>query len=394
MTHEKAKPMIPYGQHEITTEDRDAVLSVLGSDSLVQGAQVAGFEKQVADYCGVKFASAVNSATSALHLAYLALGVGEGDLVWTSPITFVATSNAALLCGADVDFVDIDPDTFNLSADLLKQKLEAVKAAGGQLPKVVTPVHMAGLSCDMKSIAALAKEYGFKIVEDASHCIGASYGGKPVGSCEYSEICVFSFHPVKIITTTEGGMATTNDPELAQKLNLLRSHGVSRDANLMTHEPDGPWYYQQHLLGLNYRMTEIQAALGASQLKRLDNIIAERHRLAERYDELLKDLPLHLPYRPDGTRSSFHLYIIRVDATKTQHSHRHIFEQLQEKGIGVQLHYIPVHTQPYYEGLGFKQGDFPLSEAYYKSAISIPMFPTLGDEKQDRVISILKEVLA
>ncbi|MGB7286162.1 MAG: UDP-4-amino-4,6-dideoxy-N-acetyl-beta-L-altrosamine transaminase [Salaquimonas sp.] len=385
--------MIPYGRHEITDEDILAVNRVLKSDFLVQGPEVESFEKQIADYCNAKFAIAANSATSALHLSYLALGVGPGDLVWTSPITFVATSNTALLCGADVDFVDIDPETFNMSADLLAEKLVAVKAAGGRLPKVVTPVHMAGLSCDMKAIHALSKEYGFRIVEDASHCIGASYMGKPVGNCDYSDICVFSFHPVKIITTGEGGLTTTNDAELAQRIGMLRSHGISRDEELMTHPSDGPWYYQQHLLGLNYRMTELQGALGKSQLARLDDIIAERHRLAERYDVFLADMPVKLPFRPDGIRSSFHLYIIRVDTEKCTNSHRRIFEMLREKGLGVQLHYIPVHTQPYYERLGFKKGDFPLSEAYYSCAISIPLFPTLGDERQDEVIAILKEVL-
>ncbi len=385
--------MIPYGRHNVTRKDIKAVTAVLQSDSLTGGPVVEKFEKNIATHCNVKFAIATNSATSSLHIAYLALGVGKGSLVWTSPITFVATSNAALLCGAMVDFVDIDPETFNLSVKKLEEKLAAAKARGQQLPDVVTPVHMAGLSCDMEGISRLAKEYGFRVIEDASHCIGGKYTGEPIGNCRYSDICVFSFHPVKIITTAEGGMNTTNDPALAKKMVMLRSHGITRDPKLMTHAPDGPWYYQQLELGLNYRMTELQAALGNSQLQRLEKITAKRHTIAGRYDKALKNLPLLLPKRPSDCYSAFHLYIVRLKPEEAKLSHLQLFEGLRKQGILVQLHYIPVHTQPYYRQMGFVEGDFPLAEAYYKTAISLPMYPTLTKPEQEKVVETLRSLL-
>lgn len=384
--------MIPYGKQDINQQDIDAVLDVLQSDFLTQGPQVPLFEKTVANYCDALNAVAVNSATSALHIACLALGLGEGDILWTSPNTFVASANCGLYCGATVDFVDIDPQTYNLCADKLEEKLIQAKAQN-KLPKIVIPVHFAGQSCDMQRIYKLGQEYGFNIIEDASHAIGSKYLDKTVGGCQYSDITVFSFHPVKIITTAEGGLATTKQPELAEKMNLLRSHGVTRDPKLMTKTSEGGWYYQQVDLGFNYRMTEMQAALGVSQMARLDDFVVKRHQLQKRYDELLKDLPVITPYQSSDTYSALHLYPIQIELDKVNKSHKQIFEQLRQSGIGVNLHYIPVHTQPYYQNMGFQIGDFPVAENYYSRAISIPLFHSMTLEQQDEVIRVLKEIL-
>lgn len=386
--------MIPYGRQDIRDGDVTAVLEVLQSDYLTQGPVVPRFERAVAEYCEASYAVAVNSATSALHIALLAMEVGAGDVVWTSPNTFVASSNAALYCGAHVDFVDIDPDTFNMSVSALRQKLEHSEHLG-TLPKVVIPVHLTGQPCDMQAIHELGQRFGFKIIEDASHAIGARYQGAPIGNCAYSDITVFSFHPVKIITTAEGGMALTNHAELAEKMELYRSHGITRDPTLMTHALDGPWYYQQIVLGYNYRMTDIQAALGVSQMQRLQNYIERRHEIANRYTQELSDLPLKLPRQSDFAYSAYHLYVIRLDLDAIAPlSHLDVFNALRNLGIMVNLHYIPVHTQPYYQNLGFAWGDFPHAEAYYRTAISIPMYPTLSDASQAEVISALHEILA
>ena len=384
--------MIPYGRQEITQADIDAVVGVLRSDFLTQGPMVPRFEQTVAAHVGARHAIAVNSATSALHIACLALGLGPGDWLWTSPITFVASANCALYCGAQVDFVDIDPLTYNLCPKALARKLEQAEREG-RLPKVVVPVHLCGQPCDMAAIHALAQRYGFKIIEDASHAIGGKYRGEFVGNGRYSDITVFSFHPVKIITTAEGGMALTNDAELANKMALLRSHGITRDPAQMTHEADGPWYYQQIDLGFNYRMTELQAALGVSQMTRLDDYVARRHAIARRYDTLLDALPVTLPWQhPDGY-SGLHLYVIRLQLARINKTHRQVFESLREQGIGVNLHYIPVHTQPYYRQMGFKPGDFPEAERYYAEAISLPMFQTMTEHQQDEVLAALRIAL-
>lgn len=384
--------MIPYGRQDITQADIDAVVAVLQSDFLTQGPMVPGFEQAVAAHVGAQHGLAVNSATSALHIACLALGLGPGDHLWTTPITFVASSNCALYCGAQVDFVDIDPRTYNLCPQALEQKLEVAEREG-RLPKVLVAVHLCGQPCDMQAIDKLAKRYGFKVIEDASHAIGGRYQNEFIGNCRYSDITVFSFHPVKIITTAEGGMVLTNDSELAAEMALLRSHGITRDPAQMTHDSDGPWYYQQIGLGFNYRMTELQAALGRSQMDRLDQYVARRHQLAIRYDELLADLPLTTPWQHPDSYSGLHLYVIRLQLENIGKSHRQVFELLREKGVGANLHYIPVHTQPYYQSMGFKHGDFPEAERYYREAISLPMFQTLTDQNQDRVVEILREVL-
>jgi len=385
--------MIPYGKQDINQADIDAVLGVLKSDFLTQGPMVPKFEEAVAKHVGANHALAVNSATSSLHIACLALGLGQGDWLWTTPVTFVASANCGLYCGAQVDFVDIDPKTYNLCPLALKAKLEQAKHAN-RLPKVVVAVHLSGQPCDMEAIAALAKEYGFKVIEDASHAIGGKYQGEFIGNSRYSDITVFSFHPVKIVTTAEGGMAVTNDDGLAEKMNLLRSHGITRDPALMTHEPDGPWYYQQVDLGFNYRMTELQAALGVSQMERLDAFVARRHELAKRYDQLLADLPIVLPWQHPDSYSGLHLYVIRLKLDSIKKSHREVFESLREQGIGVNLHYIPVHTQPYYRDMGFEAETFPNSMAYYREAISLPMFQGLTEEQQDEVVAVLRNVLA
>ncbi|MCL6700903.1 UDP-4-amino-4,6-dideoxy-N-acetyl-beta-L-altrosamine transaminase [Pseudomonas sp. T1.Ur] len=384
--------MIPYGRQDITQADIDAVVGVLQSDFLTQGPMVPRFEQQVAAHVGASHALAVNSATSALHIACLALGLGPGDRLWTSPVTFVASANCGLYCGAQVDFVDIDPRTYNLCPQALERKL--VKAEReGTLPKVVVPVHLCGQPCDMQAIHRLAKRYGFMVIEDASHAIGGKYQGEFIGSGKYSDITVFSFHPVKIITTAEGGMALTNDAELANKMALLRSHGVTRDPQQMTHESDGPWYYQQIDLGFNYRMTELQAALGVSQMERLDQYIARRHQLAARYNDLLAALPVTVPWQHPDSYSGLHLYVIRLQLDKISKSHRQVFESLREQGIGVNLHYIPVHTQPYYAQMGFKPEDFPVAQDYYREAISIPMFQTMSDEQQDQVVAAINQAV-
>lgn len=384
--------MIPYGRQDITQADVDAVVAVLRSDFLTQGPQVPLFEKTVAEHVGARHALAVNSATSALHIACLALGLGPGDWLWTTPITFVASANCGLYCGAQVDFVDIDPRTYNLCPQALERKLAAAEQAG-RLPKIVVAVHLCGQPCDMAAIHALGQRYGFRIIEDASHAIGGKYKGEFVGNGRYSDITVFSFHPVKIITTAEGGMALTNDAELANKMALLRSHGITRDTAQMTHEADGPWYYQQIDLGFNYRMTELQAALGVSQMARLDDYVARRHALAARYDELLADLPLTRPWQHPDSYSGLHLYVIRLQLDKIARSHREVFESLRAQGIGVNLHYIPVHTQPYYQQMGFKAGDYPEAERYYAEAISLPMFQTMSEAQQDEVIGALRRSL-
>lgn len=384
--------MIPYGRQDITNADIDAVVEVLRSDFLTQGPVVPAFEKAVADYSHARHALAVNSATSALHIACQALGLGPGDWLWTSPITFVASANCGLYCGAKVDFVDIDPDTYNLCPKMLERKLMEAQQKGC-LPKIVIPVHLSGQPCNMRAIHVLAERFGFRIVEDASHAIGGRYLDESVGNCRYSDITVFSFHPVKIITTAEGGIALTNDDQLATRMALLRSHGITRDPALMTHAPDGPWYYQQVDLGFNYRMTELQAALGLSQMSRLDAYVERRHVLARRYDRLLSDLPVRTPWQhPDGY-SGLHLYVIRLRLNKISVSHLDVFESLRESGIGVNLHYIPVHTQPYFRTLGHATGRFPESERYYAEAISLPMYAGLTESQQDRVIAALRKAV-
>ena len=384
--------MIPYGRQDINQADIDSVVDVLQSDFLTQGPQVPLFEKKVSDYCGAEYGVAVNSATSALHIACLALGLGKGDYFWTSPNTFVASANCGLYCGAQVDFVDIDPLTYNLSPEELEKKLIQAKQHN-KLPKIVIPVHFAGQSCDMRKIYSLSREYGFKIIEDASHAIGGKYLDQPIGGCQYSDITVFSFHPVKIITTAEGGLATTNNKKLSECMQLFRSHGVTRDPGLMTKEAEGSWYYQQVELGFNYRMTELQAALGISQMQRLDEFITKRHKLQERYDLLLEDLPIIKPYQDKDGYSALHLYPIQVQKDKLKSTRKEIFEALRKNSIGVNIHYIPVHTQSYYENMGFKKGDFPNAESYYESVISIPLFYAMTFEQQDQVIAVLEKVL-
>lgn len=384
--------MIPYGRQDISQADIDAVVAVLQSDCLTQGPQVPLFEETVSEYVGAKHALAVNSATSALHIACMALGLGKGDWLWTTPVTFVASANCGLYCGARVDFVDIDPRTYNLCPNALEAKLIAAEKAG-KLPKVLVAVHLCGQPCDMAAINALGEKYGFKIIEDASHAIGGKYKGEPIGNGRYSDITVFSFHPVKIITTAEGGMALTNSDELARKMALLRSHGITRDTSYMTHAPDGPWYYQQIDLGYNYRMTELQAALGVSQMQRLDTFVARRHALAQRYDHLLVSLPLTTPWQRPDSYSGLHLYVVRLQLGEIGKTHRQVFEALREHGIGINLHYIPVHTQPHYQRMGFKAGDYPEAERYYAEAISLPMYQTLSDDQQDQVVKALQKVL-
>jgi UDP-4-amino-4,6-dideoxy-N-acetyl-beta-L-altrosamine transaminase len=384
--------MIPYGRQDITQADIDAVVEVLQSDFLTQGPCVPLFEKKVTTHVGAKHALAVNSATSALHIACLALGLGFNDLLWTTPITFVASANCGIYCGAKVDFVDIDPRTYNLCPKALKDKLITAQKAG-RLPKVLVAVHLCGQSCDMAKIHALGQEFGFKIIEDASHAIGGKYKDEFIGGCRYSDITVFSFHPVKIITTAEGGMALTNNDELAHKMELLRSHGITRNPADMTHQPDGPWYYQQIDLGFNYRMTELQAALGKSQLERLDDYVARRHELAHRYDKRLSNLPVTIPWQHPDSYSGLHLYVIRLKLDQINKTHKQVFDALREEGVGVNLHYIPVHTQPYYAKMGFQADDFPEAKKYYAEAISLPMFQTLSNAQQDQVMDVLQKVL-
>jgi dTDP-4-amino-4,6-dideoxygalactose transaminase len=429
--------MIPYGRQDISQTDIDAVVEVLRSDFLTQGPTVPRFEQAVADYCGVQHGVAVNSATSALHIACLALDLGPGDWLWTSPNTFVASANAALYCGAKVDFVDIDPRTYNMSVERLKEKLEQAEKEG-RLPKIVMPVHFAGQPCDMPAIHALSQQYGFKIIEDASHAIGAHYviaGKAPsviarseatrqstpviaskatsviasgeaawqsseakqstsikVGSCTHSHITVFSFHPVKIITTGEGGMTMTNDDVLANRLRRLRTHGITSDKALMHPRPANEiWNYQQIELGFNYRMTDIQAALGLSQMQRLDEFVSRRHEIAERYDVELSSLPITTPHQAPETYSSYHLYPIRVSEAESGKTQRQVYDALWQNGVAANLHYIPVHRQPYYEKLGFNAGDFPEAEQFHREVISIPMYSALQNQHQESVIKILRE---
>ena len=384
--------MIPYGRQDISEEDIQAVVDVLRSEYLTQGPAVPSFEKAVADYTGAAYGVAVNSATSALHIACMALEVGNGDIVWTSPISFVASSNCALYCGASVDFVDIDPLTYNMSVDTLAAKLEIAKKEGN-LPKVVIPVHLSGQSCDMRSIHALGEKFGFKIIEDASHAIGGKYLGEPVGNCKYSDIAIFSFHPVKIITTGEGGMALTNNLVFANKMTKFRSHGITRVPEEMTCKPHGPWYYQQLDLGFNYRMTDMQAALGLSQMKRIDEFVSKRHEIAKKYDELLGDCGFTLPFQHHDSYSAYHLYIIRLKTKEIKFSHREIFDRLKSYGILVNLHYIPIYSHPYYQKMGFDPKDFPEAEAYYSTAISIPMYASLTTADQKVVVDCIKTPL-
>jgi UDP-4-amino-4,6-dideoxy-N-acetyl-beta-L-altrosamine transaminase len=385
--------MIPYGRQEITAEDIEAVIEALKSDFITQGPKVPQFEKAVAHKVGAKHGVAVNSATSALHLACRALELAPGDIVWTSPITFVASANCARYCGADIDFVDIDPRTYNMSINALEEKLISAER-NGKLPKIVIPVHLCGQSCEMAPIAELAKRYNFAIIEDASHAIGGRYKSEPVGSCRYSDIAVFSFHPVKIITTAEGGMAMTNDDGLARQMALLRSHGITREQERMTHQSEGPWYYQQIDLGYNYRMTDIQAALGLKQLNRLDEYVDNRNFLAGRYDEALTNLPVIVPWQHPETYSAFHLYPIRIAYEQAAITRDDLFDMLHAKGIGVNVHYIPVHLQPYYRGLGFAPGDYIEAEKYYTESLTLPLFPTMGMKVQDEILSALKKIFA
>jgi UDP-4-amino-4,6-dideoxy-N-acetyl-beta-L-altrosamine transaminase len=380
--------MIPYGRQDITDDDILAVERVLRSEFLTQGPVVPEFERAVASSCGAAYAVATNSATSALHIACMALGLGPGDRLWTSPITFVASANCGLYCGAQVDFVDIDPQTYNMSVEQLAARLESAEKSG-TLPKVVIPVHMCGQPCDMKAIHALGQRYGFRIIEDASHAIGASYGGETVGSCRYSDITVFSFHPVKIITTGEGGVAITNDEKLAADMALLRSHGITRDSALMTHASEGPWYYQQIALGYNYRMTDIQAALGLSQMSRHTAYVARREALAQQYDVRLAQLPVHLPKRAENRRSAWHLYVIRVVASKRLA----VFNAMRSVGISVNVHYTPVHLQPYYRQYGFAPGQFPSAEAHGAEAITLPLYPGLSAIDVDAVVEALADAV-
>lgn len=383
--------MIPYGRQDISDDDIDSVVRVLKSEYLTQGPVVPLFENKIKEYCGASYAVAVNSATSALHISCLALGLKEGDIMWTSPISYVASANSALYCGAKIDFVDIDFDTNNISVQALKIKLKEAEISG-TLPKIVMPVHMGGHSCDMKEIYKLSKEYNFKIIEDASHAIGAKYEDQPVGNCKFSDITVFSFHPVKIITTAEGGLALTKDKNLFEKMNILRSHGVTRDETLMTNKNVGEWYYEQIELGLNYRMTEIQAALGLSQLDRLDDFVSTRNEIADRYNKVLTDFPLFLPLEDQKVYSSYHLYIVKLKS-KSSLQRRVVFDNMRKNGVGVNVHYIPIHLQPYYKKIGFKYGQFPESETYYNSALSIPIYPGLSEISFEKVIINLSHSL-
>ena len=377
----------------VTEADIEAVAEVLRSDFLTQGPAVPAFERAVLEFCGARHAVAVNSGTSALHIACLALGVGPGDAVWTSAITFAASANCALYCGASVDFVDIDSKSYNLSVDALAVKLAAAKAAD-RLPKVVIPVHLCGQACDMQAIHALSREYGFRIIEDASHAVGGRYRGEPIGSGRHSDVTVFSFHPVKVITAGEGGMAVTQDAELADRMSRLRTHGITRDPQQMTRAPDGPWYYEQVELGFNYRMTDIHAALGSSQLARLDAYLTRRHALAARYERLLSALPVKLPWQHPDSYSGLHLYVIRLRLEAIVPTHRQVFERLRAAGIGVNLHYMPVYRHPYYARLGFPEGYCPEAERYYREAISLPMYPTLSEAEQDYVVDSLRSALS
>ena len=383
--------MIPYGRQDISEDDIDAVCEVLKSDFLTQGPKVPAFEEAVRLKVGAKHAVAVNSATSALHISCLALGLGADDILWTSPITFVASANCALYCGAKVDFVDIDPETYNLSVEQLELKLEDAERLN-QLPKILVCVHFSGQSCDMERIWELSLKYGFFVIEDASHAIGGKYKNRYIGGCAYSHITVFSFHPVKIVTTAEGGLATTNDPVLAKNLMLLRSHGITRNEQEMKRQSDGPWYYEQIALGFNYRMTELQGALGISQLERLDEFVARRNKLADRYDHLFRDLPVELPRQRLDSYSARHLYVVRLQF-ENREMHRLFFNLMRSNGVGVNLHYIPVHLQPVYREMGFTEGNYPEAEKYYVEAVSLPLFSSMTDSQQDEVVNVIKLAL-
>jgi UDP-4-amino-4,6-dideoxy-N-acetyl-beta-L-altrosamine transaminase len=385
--------MIPYGRQDISAADAQAVLDVLHSDFLTQGPAVPAFEAAIVALCKAEHAVAFNSATSALHVACIALGLGRGDRLWTTPNTFVASANCGLYCGADVDFVDIDPATWNMSVVKLEEKLSVAKRRG-VLPKVVVAVHFAGQPTEQEKIHTLSLKYGFKIVEDASHSLGSARNGEPAGSCRWSDVTVFSFHPVKIVTSGEGGMATCNDRGLAERLRLIRSHGITRDAEMMETPDPAPWQYEQQTLGFNYRMTDIHAALGRSQVQRLQSFVDKRNALAQRYHDALAELPLQLPTVSPENFSAYHLYVIRLDLTRVAKTHRQVFEELRGRGIGVNLHYTPVYLQPHYRKLGFESGLCPEAECYATEAISIPMYPSLSQEQQDQVIQTLKEVLA
>ncbi len=383
---------IPYGKQDITQQDIDSVVSVLTSDYLTQGPKVPAFENALCQYTGSKYALAVNSATSALHIACLSLGLGKGDWLWTTPISFVASANCGLYCGAKVDFVDIDPLTYNLCPSALEEKLKQAEQQN-RLPKVIVAVHLCGQSCDMKSIKRLADQFNVRVIEDASHAIGGKYLGEAIGGNQFADITVFSFHPVKIITTAEGGVATTNCQDLAQKMELFRSHGVTRDSDLLQNEADGAWYYEQLALGFNYRMTDLQAALGLSQIQRLDEFVSKRHELSRRYDSALAGLPVRLPQKHEDTYSGLHLYVIRLKLDEIELTRKQVFDQLRQADIGVNVHYIPIHTQPYYQDLGFSRGDFPQAEKYYAEAISLPMFHLMTEAQQSRVIDALKSIV-
>jgi len=384
---------IPYARQSISPADIEAVVGVLRSDRLTQGPEIARFEEGVAGYCGARHAIAVSNGTAALHLACLALDLGPGDLLWTSPNTFAASANCARYCGADVDFVDIDPRCYNISITALEDKLKRASAAG-RLPKILVAVHFGGQSCDMRAIGQLAAQYGFRVVEDASHAVGADHRSAKVGACAFSDLAVFSFHPVKILTTGEGGMLMTNGDAIARRLRLLRTHGITRDASAMDAEGEGPWYYQQVALGYNYRMTDIQAALGSSQLKRVNVFLARRRELVRRYDDVLQGLPLTTPVEDPLGRSAWHLYAVQLDLGALGISRRTVVERMHAAQVLVNVHYIPVHLQPYYRGLGFSKGDFPASERFYERALTLPLYYDLTDLEQDRVCTALRKVLA
>jgi UDP-4-amino-4,6-dideoxy-N-acetyl-beta-L-altrosamine transaminase len=383
---------IPYSRQDIDDADIAAVVEALRADFITQGPSVPRFERLVADYCGSRYAIAASNGTTALHLACCALEIGPGDLVWTSPISYVASANCARYCGAEVDFVDIDPYTVNLSPAALEQKLTEAKRAG-RLPKAIIPVHFGGASCDMASIARLARDNGVAIIEDASHALGATYHGKRVGSCEYSDIVVLSFHPVKMITTGEGGMLTTQSDSLRERIELLRSHGVTRNPAILERKDPGGWYYEQHALGFNYRLTDIQAALGASQMRRLDGFIEQRRRIAARYRQLLAALPVAMQSEEENTRSSYHLFVVQLALETIGRSRREVYDGLHQAGVRANVHYIPIHTQPYYRALGFRSGAFPNAERYYERALSLPVFPRLTDAEQDHVVATLARLL-